>query len=155
MCRNSCRFSSVGQSLPGVPPLPRGRASHSRRSGGRQMRLICSSASSYSSWKKSELKVIDSHRRVSHPSQYFLNRSDVLYILRNGVGIIVAQDALTAHFRRVSDVDEHHLGVADVQVTIRFRREVVHHLSARLLLMQLDDLRRVLRARQSNSVCPS
>ena len=59
----------------------------------------------------------------AEPLDVALDRVDVLHVLLDGVRVVEAQVALAAVFLRQSEVDADALGVADMQVTVRFGRE--------------------------------
>jgi hypothetical protein len=59
----------------------------------------------------------------AEPVDVFLHRLDVLYILFSGVGVIEAQIAQSAELGGDAKVQADGLGVANVQIAIRLRRE--------------------------------
>ena len=59
----------------------------------------------------------------AQPADILLDGLDVLHLLLHRVGVVEAQVALAAEFRRDAEVNANGLGVADVQIPVRLRRE--------------------------------
>ena len=66
----------------------------------------------------------------TEPADVFLDRFDVLDVFLRGIGVIEAEVAQPAEFRRDAEVQADRLRVADVQVPVRFGRKPRVHTAA-------------------------
>src|SRR6185436_7388872 len=85
----------------------------------------------------------------AEPADVLLDRLDVLDVLGGRVRVVEAQVAGPAELLRQAEVDADRLGVADVQVAVRFGREAGRDASAVLvagLVLQHDVADEVARA---------
>ena len=89
---------------------------------------------------------VDLHRVPAQPLHVLHDVVDELQLLRFRIRVVEAQNRLArlAHaLERAFEVQIHALGVADVQIAVRFRRETASNLPARDLLVLRDELRAV------------
>ena len=63
----------------------------------------------------------------AEPAHVALDRNDELVLLLGRVGVVEAQVAAAAEFLRDAEVQADRLGMADVQIAVRLRREARDH----------------------------
>ena len=66
---------------------------------------------------------------IAEPAHVGLNRIDVFLLFLGGVGVIEPQVASSGKLLRDAEIECDRLGMADVQVTVRLRREARHDLA--------------------------
>src|SRR6266403_3303700 len=78
---------------------------------------------------------------IAEPAHVGLNRIDIFLLFLGGVGVVEPQVASPGKLLRDAEIERDRLGMADVQVTIRLRREARHDLAVFLdVEIGLDDV---------------
>src|SRR5579872_1652897 len=75
----------------------------------------------------------------AEPLHIFHNRIDILDVFFFGIRVVEAQVGVSAKLVRVAKIDADGLGVADVQVSIRLRREAGLHTSVVFIRLEIFD----------------